>query len=103
MAALTPTLDRDLRFAIVNKRLLQLIYSDKVRVVEPHDYGVDAGVVRLLAYQIEGATTAHRPSWRLFDVAKIERCRVLDRGFPGSRGQAHRTHKIWDEIFVRVG
>lgn len=104
MAVLVPDgLDRDLRFAIANKRLLQLTYTSQVRVVEPHDYGRNKGVVRLLAYQIEGTSTAHGPAWRDFDVARIEACAVLERTFRGSRGAAHRNHKGWDELYARVG
>lgn len=96
------TLDRDLRFAIAHKRLLQLTYKGQVRVAEPHDYGRHKGVVRLLAYQIEGASTARGPAWRDFEVAKIERWSVLDRTFAGSRGASHHNHKSWDELFARV-
>jgi hypothetical protein len=95
-------LDRDIRFAIANKRLLELRYNGQARTVEPHDYGRHKGVVHLLAYQLRGASTAKGPQWRDFDVAKIEHCTVLDRTFPGSRGRDHRNHKVWDELWARV-
>jgi hypothetical protein len=95
-------LDRDLRFAIANKRLLQLTYSGVSRTVEPHDYGRDKSVERLLAYQLDASGETKKPGWRLFDVAKIERCAVLDQTFAGSRGTAHRNHKSWDELYARV-
>lgn len=94
-------LNRDLRFAIAHKRLLQLTYSGKLRTVEPHDYGRYKGVEHLLAYQVHGSTTP-RPQWRDFEVAKIEAWTVLDRAFRGSRGGDYRNHKAWDEVYARV-
>lgn len=96
------TLDRDLRFAIANRRLLQLTYNSQLRIVEPHDYGRRRGGLRLLAYQLRGASTRSTPEWRDFDVAKIEAWTVLDEAFAGSRGGAHQRHKDWDEVFARV-
>lgn len=95
-------LDRDLKFAIANKRLLRLTYKTQSRVVEPHDYGRYQGVVRLLVYQIEGMSTSRGPGWRDLEVAKIEACTVLERTFPGSRGSGYQRHKKWDELYARV-
>ena len=91
------TADDELRFAITNKRLVKLTYGGRARVVEPHDYGVQNGAVRLLAYQLQTA-----PGWRLFDVAKIEELAVLDAVFRGSRGAAHQNHHVWDVVYARV-
>ena len=90
-------IDEQLRFAITNKHLVKLTYSGTARVVEPHDYGVQKGGVRLLAYQLQTA-----PGWRLFDVAKIEGLAVLDTVFKGSRGASHQNHHIWDTLYARV-
>ncbi|HEV8394263.1 MAG TPA: hypothetical protein VGQ37_08310 [Vicinamibacterales bacterium] len=32
--------DRQLRFAIAHKRLIEVRYDGRLRVAEPHDYGV---------------------------------------------------------------
>ena len=98
------SLDAQLRFAIANKRLLQLLYSDAVRVSEPHDYGVYKGVLRLLAYQLRaaGGSSQNPRGWRMLDAGKIASCTVLDESFPGSRGDAHRQHYVWDELHARV-
>ena len=37
--------------AIDQRRLLRLRYQGKDRIVEPHDYGVHNGIVKLLTYQ----------------------------------------------------
>ena len=97
------TIDERLRFAVTNKHLVKLSYSGSFRVVEPHDYGVQKGVVRLLAYQQQnlGPKKSER-GWRLFDVAKIEDLIVLDTVFIGSRGAAHRNHHAWDTVYARV-
>jgi hypothetical protein len=42
--------DKELRQAIAGKRLIQLSYKGKLRVVEPHDYGIYKGVPRLFVY-----------------------------------------------------
>ena len=99
------SVDEELRFAIANKRLLQVSYKGRVRVAEPHDYGVQKGVARLLAYQRSAAGSGPRKDvtgWRLLDLPKIERCLVLDETFPGSRGQAHQAHNVWDVLYARV-
>lgn len=95
-------LDQRLRFAIANKRLIQLTYKARSRVAEPHDYGIQAGTAKLLVYQVRGGSTTPLPGWRLLDVSKIEGLVVLQEAFRGSRGESHRRHKEWDELFARV-
>lgn len=95
-------LDRDIRYAIANKRLIELLYESRRRVVEPHDYGIQNRAVRLLVYQVRGESSSRIPGWKHLDLAKIDRLVVLDETFPGSRGAAHRTHKSWDVLFARV-
>jgi len=99
------SVDEQLRFAIANKRLVQMSYKGRVRVAEPHDYGVQKGVTRLLTYQrsaVGGGPRKDVTGWRLLDLPKIERCLVLDETFPGSRGQAHHAHNVWDVLYARV-
>jgi predicted DNA-binding transcriptional regulator YafY len=93
-----------LQFAIRGRRLIQLRYKNGVRVVEPHDFGVQAGVSRLLAYQRRGPARPGRSpvGWRLFDVDEIQALAVLEETFPGSRGDAHPTHMTWDVLHARV-
>jgi hypothetical protein len=99
------SIDGQLRFAIANKRLIELSYGGRLRVAEPHDYGVHKGTTRLLIYQRResGATQAKgRVGWRLLDVSKIEGCVVLDDTFPGSRGGPHQHHHVWDVVYARL-
>jgi len=102
---MTQSVDEQLRFAIAHKRLLQLHYQRNLRVVEPHDYGVQNGKPRLLAYQQRasgGAPGRSRTGWRLLEVSKIERCVVLDHTFKGSRGDPRQHHYTWDVLYARV-
>jgi hypothetical protein len=97
--------DTPLRAAIAGKRLIQLRYEGKVRIAEPHDYGVQGDRERVLIYQLRvpGSTdTKGTRGWRLLDVPKIAECRVLDETFPGSRGAAEQRHHEWDVLYARV-
>ena len=97
------TIDKQLRSAIATRRLVKLRYNGSFRVVEPHDYGVQKGVDRLLAYQQQSfGPKKSELGWRLFDVAKIEGLTVLDTVFKGSRGASHQTHHVWDTVYARV-
>lgn len=96
--------DEQIRFAIANRRLVEVRYSRASRVAEPHDYGLLKGVTRLLVFQRHGP---HRPGhvatgWRLLDVPKLEALGVLDETFPGSRGDAYRDHYLWEIVYARV-
>ena len=94
-------IDALLRKAITEKRLLELTYKEKRRVIEPHDYGVQNGSIKLLAYQLFGADKGP-PRWRLFEVASIQDMRLLDRRFRGGRPGASANHNRWNELFLRV-
>jgi hypothetical protein len=96
--------DAQIREAIAGKSLLQLHYKNQTRVVEPHDYGVQHGVRRLLVYQLNSSrgTGSHSVGWRLFDVGKIESLSVLEAKFKGSRRAAGQDHHTWDVLYARV-
>ena len=98
------SLDAKLRFAIANRRLIQFTYGEALRVAEPHDYGVQKGAERLLAFQVRAASrrAASASGWKLLFVDEIGECTVLDDTFPGSRGDAHQGHYVWDVLYARV-
>jgi hypothetical protein len=98
-----PDLDKLIRRAIRNKQLMRLIYQGKDRVIEPHDYGIHKGVVKLLAYQVRGASTGRLPGWRWLEVSGISDAHLMDETFPGNRPPPSGQHHQWDEIFIRVG
>jgi hypothetical protein len=99
--AVVQQLDRALRTAIANKRLLRFEYKGSERIAEPHDYGIQNGKVRLLCWQVGGKSKGPLPGWRLVDVDGIHGCEMLDRTFSGNREVSDMHHR-WDKIFIRV-
>ena len=96
--------DEPLRFAIANKRLIRVGYGGRVRVAEPHDYGLQ-GTPKPLVYQhglATGPAITAAVGWRPLEVSKIEALDVLEETFRGSRGRSHRHHLRWEVIFARV-
>jgi hypothetical protein len=93
-------IDRQIRSAIAKRHLIRFKYGSAVRVAEPHDYGIQHGLVRLLVYQQRAMPFAR--GWRMLEVAKITQLEVLDETFPGSRRAAHSRHFEWDTLFARV-
>lgn len=97
-----PYLDQLLRNAIQRKRLIRFVYKNKERIVEPHDYGIHKGVVKLLAYQVCGASSGKLPGWRWFEVSGMSGADCLPQTFPGNRPPPSGNHHSWQEIFARV-
>ena len=100
--AVDQQLDLLLRKAIAEKHLLRFSYKGSERIVEPHDYGVQNGIVRLLCWQVGGKSNGRIPGWRLFDVDGVRNCEMLGRTFGGNREIASGNHHRWDEVFIRV-
>ncbi len=97
------SIDQLLRAAIHDRRLIRFWYNGKERIAEPHDYGIQNGKPRLLAYQVAGQSNSGRlPAWRLVDAAGMTRLEILNRAFSGGRPASGRRHK-WDQLFIRVG
>jgi hypothetical protein len=88
--------------AIEKKYLLRFKYKGNERIVEPHDYGIQKGIVRLLCWQVAGQSTSPIPGWRLIDVTGIQNCEMLDQQFSGGREIPSGKHHRWDELFIRV-
>jgi hypothetical protein len=102
---MTASVDAQLRFAIAGKRLIEVSYKGSVRLVEPHDYGVQKGKDHLFVFQrrvISGHPGRKPFGWRMFEVALIERCVVTEETFKGSRGTAEQDHNVWDVLYARV-
>ena len=95
-------IDALLRKAIKEKRLVELVYKEKRRIVEPHDYGVHKGSIKLLGYQLAGASSGPLPNWRWFEIHAITDIRLLDQKFRGGRPDPAGDHHQWDELFLRV-
>jgi len=100
--AVDEKLDQLIYSAIRNKQLIRFTYKGNERIVEPHDYGVQNGIVRLFCWQVGGRSSSRIPGWRMVDVAGMQDCEKLDRHFAGNREIATGKHHRWDEVFIRV-
>lgn len=90
--------------AIYTRHKISFNYQGKLRIAEPHDYGMQNGQARLLSYQTGGQSgSGGLPDWRWFDVAKMSDFKVLDETFPGNRPAPSGRHHEWDTLFARVG
>ena len=98
-------LDVQIRFAIANRRLVQLAYHGRVRVAEPHDYGRLNHTTKLLIYQVSTSPDTQKKDakgWRLLELSDITECVVLEGSFPGSRGESYKRHLPWEIVYSRV-
>ena len=102
-AAVDPIVHERILTAIHERRLLRFSYQNKDRIVEPHDYGIQKGVVNLFTYQTAGESSSSRlPDWRKFAVPGMSSVELLDQTFPGSRAIPSQKHQEWDVLFARV-
>lgn len=88
--------------AIHEKRLLGFSFDGKARVAEPHDYGIQNGKVRLLAFQVGGVSSGTLPGWRWFEIARMSLPELLPQAFSGNRFIPSEKHHAWDVLFARI-
>lgn len=88
--------------AIEQKRLLRFLYKNRERIVEPHDYGIHKGVIKLFGYQVGGSSSQKLPNWRWAEQDLISDIEILNRTFPGGRPTKSGKHHKWDKLFIRV-
>jgi hypothetical protein len=99
---LDPRINPTIYAAIEQRRLLRFFFKNKERIVEPHDYGVRGGIVKLLTFQIGGVSRQRLPNWRWFKGEEIRDIEMLSQTFPGGRATKTGKHHKWDELFIRV-
>jgi hypothetical protein len=80
--AVEERLDQILRRAIAEKRLIRFEYKGKERIVEPHDYGIEKRIARLLSWQVGGQSDGRIPEWRWFDVGDMQSSKCWTGRFP---------------------
>jgi hypothetical protein len=91
--------DALIRVAMTQRRLIQFSLHGRLRVAEPHGYGVRNGVSQLLVYQVAGDSASGKlPNWRWVVVSQVQALEVLD---PMFRGRPHTT-PAWDRLFLTV-
>ena len=96
-------IDRLLRRAIHDRRLVTFTLHGLPRRAEPHDYGMVGGVAKLFFYQVGGRSRSGRPiGWRWAVLSDIGDLRVLDDCFRGTRPSPSGRHVKWDVLFATV-
>jgi hypothetical protein len=88
--------------AIDDRRMIRLLYHRRLRILEPHDYGILNGSVQLLANQVGGSSSRPLPNWILMKADEIADLELLNRSFPGGRPTASGKHLKWSTLFIRV-
>ena len=71
-------------------------------IVEPHDYGIHKGLIKLFGYQVGGSSSQKLPNWRWAEQDLISDIELQDRTFPGGRPTKSGKHHKWDQLFLRV-
>jgi hypothetical protein len=96
-------LDRLLRHAIAERRLITFVLHGCRRIAEPHDYGVLKGIYRLFCYQIGGESRSKPGTgWRWATLAEMSQLSVLDGRFAGPRHAPTGQHVEWDVLVATV-
>ena len=88
--------------AIEQRRLLRFRYKNRERILEPHDYGIHNGAIKLLGFQVGGSSSQKLPNWRWAEQDLISELELLNRTFPGGRPSPSGRHHKWDRLFIRV-
>jgi hypothetical protein len=97
-----PGINPQLWKAIHEARLVRLVYKNRERIIEPHDYGIRKGVATLLGYRVAGSSSHKLPNWRWMEAERISAIQILNRTFPGGRSTPTGKHHKWDKLFIRV-
>jgi hypothetical protein len=96
-------LDKLVRTAIAERRVITFSLDGLRRVAEPHDYGLIDGERKLFFYQIGGQSRSGKPlGWRWALLSKVSDLQILDRHFAGSRPAPSGRHVEWDQLFATV-
>lgn len=104
-ASTQASIDKVLRQAIAQKRLVSLAYEHRPKQGEPHDYGWINGKLRLNFFQTAGQSRLGELEsnvWKTLDPAKITQLRLLQESFQGTRAALRGAHKRWDELIATV-
>jgi hypothetical protein len=98
-----PRLDMLIRMAIAHRRLVDLVYADRRRQVEPHDYGIRNGEAQLLVYQRSGEShSGDATGWRSLKLSGISDFLVKEETFPGRRPADPDRRVVWERLLARV-
>ena len=92
--------------AIKNKNILQFMYDDKLRIVEPHVFGTSTkedSSDLLRAYQIMGGSNSDNDlGWRLFSIDKINDINLSENTFDVARKYYNPDDSAMEEIYINI-
>ena len=90
--------------AIRAKRLLMFGYGDRVPVVEPHLYGVNALEHEVLSAWLRPGHSRADPEggWRTYRVDEMRRLQMLDQAFDGPRPGFNPDDGRMHAVFCRL-
>lgn len=95
--------DRILRQAIRERRLIRFWLDGHERIAEPHDYGLRRDAVHILVYQVRGGSKSGGiPDWRLVRLARATDFELLDERFEGGREVPSGDRTAWERVYLRV-
>ena len=95
--------DRIIRQAIGERRLIRFRLDGHERVAEPHDYGIKGDAVHILVFQVAGGSKSGRlPDWRWIRLSRATDFELLDERFDGQRPSEPDRHTAWQRLFLRV-
>jgi predicted DNA-binding transcriptional regulator YafY len=90
--------------AIENKKVIEFIYKNDIRVVEPFVLGVSStGKVSVRAYQVGGnSTDSNTIGWKMFTLDKMSNLQVKSDDFTGLREHYNSNDSALNPIYARV-
>lgn len=96
-------MDDDILEAIRNRDVIKFTYNGRLRICEPHIFGMANKKNQVLCYQTHGQSMRGGiPEWRRFDIAGIEGLVITGDKFDGPRTIPSGPHSIWDQIILVV-
>ena len=91
--------------SIMEKRLIRFNYEGKIRIVQPHAYGIhkETNNEVLRAYQVGGySTSGNIPGWRLYVVSKISNIEITDVIFENPAPKYRKNDSEMSRIFCQI-
>ena len=89
--------------AIENQNIIEFYYEGKLRVVEPHCYGLTtAGNEGLRAFQVDGYSSSGKLGWKMYDLGKTENISITEDTFEAPRTGYKKGDKGMDEIYAEL-
>jgi hypothetical protein len=90
--------------AIRDGTVLEFVYNDQPRIVEPQTYGIStAGLPILRGYQRGGGSSSgYTKGLRLFEVTKMSRVRLTDERFAEARPEHNPSDTAMSKVIISL-